>query len=68
MSTPYPYLATLVSEPDSVYARDHMQVGKDYIVRGCAGSCVVVETDIQGDTTLIWQGRMVPVTSRHLTH
>lgn len=54
----FPYQAKLISEPDSEYARDNMRVGETYTVFRQAGSCVEVSTEVPGDKTLIWQGRL----------
>lgn len=54
----FPFQAKLISEPDSKYARDNMRVGETYTVSGIAGSCFVVSTDVPGDKTLIWNGRL----------
>ena len=54
----FPFQARLISVPDSEYAREHMRVGETYTVFGLAGSCYEVSTDVSGDKTLIWQGRL----------
>lgn len=54
----FPYQAKLIREPDSEYAREHMSVGETYTVFREAGSCVEVSTDVPGDKTLIWHGRL----------
>jgi hypothetical protein len=54
----FPFQAKLISEPDSEYAREHMQVGETYTVFAEAGSCYEVSTDISGDKTMIWRGRL----------
>lgn len=49
----FPFQAKLVVEPQSLYAKEHMTVGKVYTVHGWAGSCWRVDTDVDGDKTLI---------------
>lgn len=53
MKTFTPYQVKLVRDPQSEYAKANMTVGEVYTVRDIAGCCVVVTTDIPGDTTII---------------
>jgi hypothetical protein len=53
-----PYEAVLISTPDNEHARENMTVGNVYVVTELAGSCVMVSTNIPGDRTLIWRGRL----------
>ncbi len=49
----YPYQAVLIESPGSEYARENMTVGNEYTVKGVAGGCVFVTTDVEDDTTII---------------
>ena len=53
MKPPFPHRAVLVREPGSEFARENMTVGKEYIVHEQAGCCVIVDTNIPGQTTII---------------
>lgn len=62
----FPYIARLIEEPQSQYARSHMTVGNLYLVHGQAGSCVTVDTDMPMDHTMVHGGSLTPLTKDEL--
>lgn len=51
----FPCKVKLIEETDS--ANDVMTVGNEYTATGWAGSCLVVTTDVPGETRMIHYGR-----------
>lgn len=52
----------LVDQPDGCLSRRYpVTVGRIYDVLGSMGSCLVVSTDVAGETASIWRGRFQAV-------
>ncbi len=58
---PFPFQATLMVKPGSEYAASNMTVGSNYTVKGWAGSCFEVTTNVPDDFTMIWHGWLKPI-------
>lgn len=54
--------ATLNEQPDGYLSKGYpVTVGKTYEVLDFMGSCLVVSTDVPGQTASIYRGRFTPV-------
>lgn len=54
----------LLSKPDGYLSQyTPATVGKEYLLKGFMGSCVVTTTDLPGDEGIYWRGRVEKVTA-----
>lgn len=52
----------LIEQPDGYLSQhDPVTVGQVYDVLGSMGSCLVISTDVAGQTASIWRGRFQAV-------